>query len=604
MDERELVGLLYRADWARLSLAGSVCGAAGAVLSVFEPNETRDVSLDAVISRPPRLLTPETLDGDIAIDLAPGERFRLTSADGRWTGGCDGSRVWQRLPELPRGVTAEFRAKPQPPIAPLLSPAWLLTGHTLTVREPTTVCGRPGIQISAVRTGGDRLGGLVGPGEVSPTLRWHLDGTYERVVAVVDATLGFLLCCEFQYGDRDAAVTNFTGLTIGAETDPLTFTAPPGSILGDETAADDSGGGLLARSALEAAKLVAGLAAGGLGAAVRYGPKRQADPFSVATTEAEDPDFALPADEPLPGWVTDGADAGGTSVSDEVLQLLYRGGVTMIPFTATVHEWADGTALIAAVPPPARQAGFGGIGLFVDALLEQRTERADPATHTAAQIRFGGWEKYRTDRVIPAPGTSARRPDRAVVTNACDGSRWWRVYQDRVEVRPAMSLNDAATDLVDGSWLLRCRLSGGEQVVVDGRPGYQVIATARPGGVPLGLAHWLTGALLPAVAVVDAATGRLLRLTRYLGGEPVRRAELRSLSDGGPDDFGFTPPDGLRVVDKSGLADASRPEGRDAGRAGADAAKVADAVKKQVDDTVAAARGFLESFLGGPGGRG
>ena len=77
MDERELVGLLYRADWARLSLAGSVCGAAGAVLSVFEPNETRDVSLDAVISRPPRLLTPETLDGDIAIDLAPGERFDL-----------------------------------------------------------------------------------------------------------------------------------------------------------------------------------------------------------------------------------------------------------------------------------------------------------------------------------------------------------------------------------------------------------------------------------------------------------------------------------------------------------------------------------------------
>jgi hypothetical protein len=211
--------------------------------------------------------------------------------------------------------------------------------------------------------------------------------------------------------------------------------------------------------------------------------------------------------------------------------------------------------------------------------------------HTVHQIRFGGWQKYRMDRVIPAPGTSAGRlgrRDRAVLTNACDGSRWWRVYQDRVEVRSATSLSDGAADLVDGSWLLRCWLAGGDQVVVDGRPGYEVIATARPGAVPSGLADWLTGALLPAVVVVDAATGRLLRLTRYLGGQPVRRTELRSLSDGGPDDFGFTPPDGLRIVDKSSQGDA--------------AWGAADAVMKQVDEKVAAARGFLESFLGG--GRG
>jgi hypothetical protein len=40
-------------------------------------------------------------------------------------------------------------------------------------------------------------------------------------------------------------------------------------------------------------------------------------------------------------------------------------------------------------------------------------------------------------------------------------------------------------------------------------------------------------------------------LTRYLAGRPARRLEFRSVSDGGPDDFGFTPPDGLRVVDKT-----------------------------------------------------
>ena len=196
MDERELVGLLYRADWTRLSLTGLVRGAAGSALSVFGLNESWDVSRTGIGPRPP-LLTPDMFDGASALDLAAGLRFRLTSADGRWTGGCDGSRVWQLLPELPRGLTVAFTARPQPPAEVLLTPSWLLTGHTLTVRGPVTVCGRAGVQFSAVRADGERRGGLVGPGELSPTVRWLGAGNYERVVAVVDATLGFLLRCEF-----------------------------------------------------------------------------------------------------------------------------------------------------------------------------------------------------------------------------------------------------------------------------------------------------------------------------------------------------------------------------------------------------------------------
>jgi hypothetical protein len=306
MDERELVGLLHRADWTRPSLTGSVRGAAESVLSMF-------------------------------------------GLDVHWNVG----------------------------------------------QEDEAVCGRAGVQFSAVPVAGDRRRGLVGPGELSPTLRWPEHEGYERVVAVVDATLGFLLCCEFQFGDRDADVMNFVSLAVGAEADPSVFAAPPGSIFGD-------------------------------GAALAH----------------------------VPGGPVAGT--GGTPVGDDLLHLLYRGGVGMAPFTATLHEWTDGS----------------------DSMT----------VHTVDELR--------------------------------------------------------AAELVDGSWLLRCRLDGGEEVVADGRPGYRVIATARPGVAPPGSLGWASGAWLPAVAVVDAATGRLLRLTRYLGGQPAGRLEFRSVSDGGPDDFGFTPPDG------------------------------------------------------------
>jgi hypothetical protein len=534
MDERELVGLLHRADWTRPSLTGSVRGAAASVLSMFGLDVDWNVSQEgeavweSAVSAPAPFIS-SVLDGDLALDLAPGERFRLTSADGHWAGGCDGARVWQSITDRPVAQRLGFRAHPQPPVEQLLAPSWLLTGHTLTVREPTTVCGRAGVQFSAVPVAGDRRRGLVGPGELSPTLRWPEHKGYERVVAVVDATLGFLLCCEFQFGDRDPAVLNFVSLAVGAEADPSVFAAPPGSIFGDGAAPGSFADGVFGQSGLAAVRAVAALAAGGLAAALAHVPGRRVDPFEQATTEAIDPDMAMPADEPLPGWATDTAGpggtvsgTGGTPVGDDLLHLLYRGGVGMAPFTATLHEWTDGSAM---------------------------------TVHTSYELRAGGRTAYRIDRVSPGSGTATGRPSRhgcnSWVTIAGDGSRCWQVYQDRVEVGAATSLPEPAAELVDGSWLLRCRLDGGEEVVVDGRPGYRVIATARPGTAPAGALGWGYGARLPAVAVVDAATGRLLRLTRYLGGQPAGRLEFRSVADGGPDDFGFTPPEGLRVVDRS-----------------------------------------------------
>jgi hypothetical protein len=355
---------------------------------------------------------------------------------------------------------------------------------------------------------------------------------------------------------------------------------------------------------LAALKMVGGLAAGGLGAAIRYTPRRQADPFAAAT--AEDPDDAMPADDPLPDWVTDGAD--GPPASDEVLDLLYRGGLDSVPFTADMHEWGDADvmagSMLRAVPESARRAGFGGVGFLVDAILTDERD-AGHIEHVVYRLRVGDtWDRYRVDLVHHARPASAsadrprlRKPRRETLTIACDGERTFTVYADEVRVGPARVLDEGRPgdlgQLLDGSWLLACRLSGGEGVEVDGRPAYLVIATAGAGPVLRAPMTWLPAWWLPAVAVVDASSGRLLRVTRYRGGKAATRLELRSLSDGGSDDFGFTPPEGLPVVEEPERpTEFSMSDGRPWSPP-EDLRAAAEAVK-----------GFFGSFLGGGGGAG
>ena len=92
----------------------------------------------------------------------------------------------------------------------------------------------------------------------------------------------------------------------------------------------------------------------------------------------------------------------------------------------------------------------------------------------------------------------------------------------------------------DGSWLLGCELSGGESLTVDGRHAYRLTVAGS---------FWRSRLLMfsyPAIAVVDAETGRLLRLTTYGKGEPAFCYELRDAA----------PPAGreLRLRDATGLA--------------------------------------------------
>ena len=60
---------------------------------------------------------------------------------------------------------------------------------------------------------------------------------------------------------------------------------------------------------------------------------------------------------------------------------------------------------------------------------------------------------------------------------------------------------------------------------------------------------------------MDAETGRVLRLTRFKGGRPMWRQELRDLAELDPGaDFAFTPPAGVPVNDRESPQEESGPK--------------------------------------------
>ena len=145
-------------------------------------------------------------------------------------------------------------------------------------------------------------------------------------------------------------------------------------------------------------------------------------------------------------------------------------------------------------------------------------------------------------------------------TTVTDGVRQWQVYSDRVMTGPASPPTSDLADLVDASWLLDrdLDLSGGTEVWVGGRRAYRVAARYRDVAA-LGMGWWQR-LFFPAIAVVDAETGLILRLTRFMSGRPTLRQELRDVAtlEAGAD-FGFTPPDGLPVYGAESPQEESQP---------------------------------------------
>jgi len=244
----DLVSLLYRADWSRLSLAADVyvrrdldLDRAQTEADVAPPGHEWEMATDQ--------LGTETRRSTLLIQ--PGRRYREQGEDR--AGGCDGDRSWLAIREGD-GWNVEADDGPEPPLPPMLRPSWLLTGYTLEAGEPVTVGEREALRLVATPRPGIWSRASAGTRPL------------DRVEMLVDAGLGILLRHEEILDGRTLSVTELTGVRLDpAPVDDDQF-APPGgwdSVPGSVPRAAPWGPGR------EAAKLFADLAAGSLARSLR-----------------------------------------------------------------------------------------------------------------------------------------------------------------------------------------------------------------------------------------------------------------------------------------------------------------------------------------------
>jgi hypothetical protein len=550
----DVVGLLYRADWTRLSLAAEVNTGFDPGLQLKSMYAARPPSLRW--DPPPEL---EDLGGftsrRVTLLIAPGQRYREKSEDSASVRGCDGQRHWKWDPshefDVPR-LTGLY-AGPRAPLAELFSPAPLLSSFVLDVRGPVTACGRDAVYVVATP-------------RPQPSMRHLTTRPYlklDRIETIVDAELGILLHRQEMFDGQIVSLTQLTSVTLNPPeaADDSLFRPPPGSVIGEDPG--ERMREIFDHPGWQAAKTAAGLAAGGLGAWVRYSP------FGRGDTTGFDPEPDMPPDEPEP--------PDPSPVSDEVLYLLYRSGSEAPELGATLHQWHDVAAMMSRIPDTARGIGYGGVGSFLDAVSDRV-----PRTHAMATIRADGHGRYRIDYVIH-PG---KHQPKAI---ACDGQRHWTLYEDHLKVGTAAPPPSEVANLVDASWLLECRLSGGAEVTIGNRRGHRISITEG-----ISPTQWLV--FFPAEAVVDAELGVLLRLTCFADGRPATRGELRDVSTepAEPGSFHIEAPPGVRTAEETGnpLADAVT----DAPGPVGFAARTAVDVAKRTGDAVTTAKSFLDNL--------
>jgi len=563
----ELIGLLYRADWTRLSLSAELRSETG--------REPLPRPLRGSRSRWYRAWPGQRQDDGRYLRrgvllIGPGGRWRLEcpvpgrGAEGEAAEGNDGERGWSwRPPEvggpppLPVKVGVAY-----PPPPELFCPSGLLGGFTLEVLGPVTVVGRDAIAVAATPRRD-----VLGSGSA--------ERPYDRIEVAVDAGLGILLRRLETSGGELVTLTELTDVTMNPPeaADPARFAPPPGShrgeTLGENRRETLSGPGWAA----------ADLAAGGLGALIRHAP------HLLGHGAAGEQPEAMPSPDPAPLELAD-----GSPPPDEVLDLLYRSGEPR-DLGATARRWLDLGAMAAWAPEGFRAAGRGGLGDLLDAISPGTS-----VARTEARLRVSGPDRYRLD--------FSSRPRRIDFTTiACDGERRWRVYPDGTMVGPAAPLRDDIAFLADSCWLLRRRLSGGAELTYRGRPARQLHVTPVPGDAevaPGPLMTFTTDTIVdaPTEAIVDAESGCLLRLISYAGDTLAFWSELDDISTepADPDEFRVHVPPGTRVVEETGnlIADAVAVM---PGVKGTAARAAAEAVNRTTA-AVSAARSFLDDLRG------
>ena len=240
------------------------------------------------------------------------------------------------------------------------------------------------------------------------------------------------------------------------------------------------------------------------------------------------------------------------------------------------------TAMTAQVPDSLRAAGHGGVGYLLDSLPAMT--HGKPVAHTVSRLRASGRDKYRLDYL-----TGRNHPK----TIACDGEHRWQVFADRTMVGPAKPMGGHMATVVDSSWLLGCRLSGGAEISYRGRRAYQLRVAKGGDG------WWRAPVLFfPADVIVDAELGCLLRLISFAGDRPESWYELSGIgTEPVPAaEFHLDIPQGVRVVEETGhpFTDTTAVMPGPAGTVIRTAANVV----RRTSDAVSATRSFLDDLRG------
>ena len=571
-DLQGVIGLLHRADWTGLSLSADVHSETDQDLWTSRVRATRPHWLPegrAWRFRENPENTPLTWDEatgdelagyhswDTRLLIAPGGRYRQEYQDepsGRAIG-SDGERSWVWRPQdpAPPGHIAH-----KPPLRPLFCPSELLTGYTLEVRGPVTACGRDAIAVQATPRA-----------DTGPGLRTSLS---DQLDVIVDAELGILLRYEATFEGQRLSLTELTAVVLDPPeaADLSRFAPPAGSRISQDP--EDSPRETSSGPGREAANAVLGLAMGGLGAGIRLAPHLPGG-HNIGEGDLQE---AMPPAEPA---VLE--PEGAPPPSDDLLYLLYRSG-DIPAFTAILDQWHDLRAMPAWAPDSLRAGGHGGVGYLLDSFPAMT--HGKPVVHTVSRLRASGRDKYRIDDL------AGRNHPKTI---ACDGEHRWQVFADRTMVGPAKPMGGHMATVVDSSWLLGCRLSGGAEISYRGRRAYQLRVAKGGDG------WWRAPVLFfPAEVIVDAELGCLLRLISFAGDKPESWYELSGIgTEPVPAaEFHLDIPPGVRVVEETGhpFTDwaATMP-----GATGC-AVRTAANVVRRTSDAVSATRSFLDDLRG------
>jgi len=593
---RDLLTLMYRADWTRWSLS--------AVVSVQRDGEVSERLTDRAIADlrresggvwppvAPRPHRPSRAEVRQRLVIAPGGRYRVEPIDdeprddepraGEPRGDesrseavrlivCDGESCWVIRGAGENAEADRYDADPaRTPMPDVVAPTWLLSRFRLTAQGLTQVGGRAAYRVLAIpRLPADRM-------------LARFDALFDRLELLVDAELGVVLRRAAVFDGRPVGIVELRDVTVDppAAADPATFRPPPGITVNDSGTypadfdasldSDPSSDGYFAGAGGVAASLAMSAAAAAAGIAAR----RLARPEPPRNTWP-DPESAMPGGDPLPGAVpadgrpsaTGPAGRRPTGASDpdqreaipgDLLNLIARTDLPALNLTAQAHSWLDVPVLMTSNGPgsagsgsrPLLGPGFLGIGGLRTGFRR---------SHRAALLRVAMPDRYRITYQIDDRPTQP-------LTVACDGELLRKVFHNRVVTSPAQPLPPDFVGLLDPAWLLvGWRLTAADEQAVGGRPAFRVTAEPPPPRAS-GPAGRPADPSLRIAAVVDAELGILLRLVLYVGEQPAARFELRDViihdarqrSPGQPPDAGelaaFTVdiPPGARVIASDG----------------------------------------------------